>query len=70
MHGVIIIDNTTFDENVAEKHQGGSLYAALWYSIPDNAKRYTHLVINNSTFTNNFAQKDGGGIYMKRRRRV
>ena len=65
MHGVIIIDNTTFDENVAEKDQGGSLYAELWSSIPDNAKRYTHLVINNSTFTNNFAQKDGGGIYMK-----
>ena len=63
MHGVIMIENTTFDENAALKDHGGSLYAELWFNIPDNAKRYIHLVINNSTFVNNFAHKDGGVIY-------
>ena len=55
MHGVIIIDNTTFDENVAEKHRG-SLYAAHGTAYQITLKD-THLVINNSTFTNNLHKK-------------
>jgi len=58
--GAIMIENTIFDENVALKDHGGSLYADLYYKA-----KYTHFAINNSTLTNNFAQKDGGGMYMK-----